>query len=69
MIVPFTFHSIYIGINIGFNNFYFIILREKIVIIKIDLFLKLIVPSCITMFCKLYFVCGYGAKDKYRQGE
>lgn len=48
---------------------YFIILREKIVIIKIDLFLKLIVPSCITMFCKLYFVCGYGAKDKYRQGE
>lgn len=48
---------------------YFIILREKIVIIKIDLFLKLIVSSCITMFCKLYFVCGYGAKDKYRQGE
>lgn len=48
---------------------YFIILREKIVIIKIDLFLKLIVSSCITMFCKLYFVCGYGAKNKYRQGE
>lgn len=48
---------------------YFIILREKIVIIKIDLFLKLIVSSCITTFCKLYFVCGYGAKDKYRQGE
>lgn len=48
---------------------YFIILREKIVIIKIDLFLKLIVSSCITTFCKLYFVCGYGAKNKYRQGE
>lgn len=67
MIVPFTFHSTYILASILVS--YFIILREKIVIIKIDLFLKLIVPSCITMFCKLYFVCGYGAKDKYRQGE
>lgn len=41
---------------------YFIILREKIVIIKIDLFLKLIVSSCITTFCKLYFICGYAPR-------
>lgn len=63
------FHLLSIYILASILDSYFIILREKIVIIKIDLFLKLIVPSCITMFCKLYFVCGYGAKDKYRQGE